>query len=69
MLIKVEDIDVSLEQENTETWMRVLPYDGSGAFSKDGKKRYIVWRDTDDDDEYPVQHGQWYPVGTLIPLA
>lgn len=67
-LVRVEDIDVGREQENPDTWLTIISYDGSGQYSKDGTKRLIVWRDSDDDDEYPRQHAEWYPLGTLIPL-
>jgi len=66
--VRVEDIDPGLEQENPQTWLRILPYDGCGQYNADRTMRYINWCDPDDDDEYPEQYGQWYPVGTLIPL-
>jgi hypothetical protein len=68
VLVPVEDIDVSLEQGSTDTWMQIICYDGSGDWNTENTMRLIVWRDAEDDDEYPRQHGEWYPRGTLIPL-
>lgn len=66
--VAVEEIDISLEQTNPETWFRVYPCDGSGQWLEGGTMRYINWIDGSDDDEYPRQYGQWYRRGTLIPL-
>lgn len=68
ILVAVEDIEVELEQENPDTWLKVINYDGSGNFDAAHTMRQIVWRDADDDDEYPRQYSEWYPLGTLIPL-
>jgi hypothetical protein len=68
-LVKVEDIDVELEQEHYDTCMRIYATDWCGSYSTDGTKRLIVWVDPDDDDpEYPVQYAEWYPAGSFIPL-
>lgn len=68
-LVKVEDIDISLEQEHARSGMKIYTADGSGQYSADGSQRLIVWIDPDDDDwEYPRQSDVWYPLGTLIPL-
>lgn len=66
--VKVENIQIELEQENAATWLKVLPYDGCGEYNEDRTMRYINWCDPGDDDEYPRQYGRWYKVGTLIPL-
>lgn len=69
VLIPVEDIDVAREQENYDTWHRIICYDGSGEYNDDRTIRLIVWRADGDDREYPEQFPEWYPVGTLIPIT
>lgn len=69
-VIRVEDLAIESEPEDYATG-RVLYSSGDwcGEYNEDRTMRYLVWRDSGDDREYPEQRGDWYPVEHLLTLT